>query len=153
MLGNELAKVQLFCICSLAKQTTQSWLSGTNRSNHKADLRQHGLAGCIPYLNSVSSAVNFSHFTKAFVKVHDRLWLLVISLEPLSDDFFGVIRTATGLCSFHAAGHTYFLRCVEVKDRLGFTNHLFKVDCLINSSGEPVNKVVLNLVSDFKEAL
>jgi hypothetical protein len=143
MLGHKSAKVQLFGICSLAKQTTQGRLTGTNRSNYKTDLRKHGLAGCIPHLNSVTSPVNFSHFSKAFVKFNHRFWLLVVSLEPFCDNFFCVIRTATGLCSFHATSHTDFLRCIEVEHCLSFANYLFKVDCLIYGSGEPINKIVL----------
>lgn len=67
-------------------------------------------------------------------------------MKALGNDFFGVIRAATGLRTFKASHNTDCFRCVEVEDVLALGNSLLEFFSLVNGTGETVNKVVLTTV-------
>ena len=82
-------------------------------------------------------------FTKLLVHLDNRLRLLFVGLETSHDNFFGIVRSTASLCALEAASNANFEGCVKVKDRLGLSDDLFKVNCLVFGSWETVNQVVL----------
>jgi hypothetical protein len=143
VLLDEVVVLNNFCVSSFAHFGTERWFAWTLRPNQKADLWEHSLTSQFPNLHRVPTSVYRSYFSELFVKLNYCDWLLIVCLKSLVNDFLCVIWAAACFRSFQASGDANFNRSVEVKNALGLSYYLLKVDSLVNGSRESINKVVL----------
>ena len=97
----------------------------------------------LPYWVDILSSVNLNNFTLFLIEIDNWLWLVIVGLKTLPYDFFSVINTAASLCTFKASCSANFLRCVEIKNGIRYSNNFFKMFGLVKCSWEAVNQVVL----------
>jgi len=112
-------------------------------TNQEGNLGEHSFAGLGPNIRDVVTAIDFANTTELTVEGNNRARFFGVNLKTSADNFFGVVGTTTGLCTFHAAGNAGIFFDVEEEDLLAFGDSLLEVFGLGDGARESINEIVL----------
>ena len=143
LLLNEVVEVHKLHVGPLGQCLSKGALARGLWSQKEGDRGKHSPLSLLINIMDLLGGVDSPDLAELLVQVDDWLRLFVIILESLEKSLLLIVISSTGLCSLHASlEHDLVADFVE-KNVLGFADILFKVNCLLDLSGEAINQNIL----------